>query len=393
LPAHDAVFFSPYLGPLLRARSGAEAAGSTGGAETQVFLVARELAARGWKVAVAAFATPDGLPGEVEGITVIPLPAPPPGGPLRRPAAWARLLIAVWRGLDGEVLVQRAAGAATALVGGVARLRRRRFVYSSANVIDFDFGRLERSGRAVRLFHLGTRLADAVIVQSAEQAELCRRAFGRSADVVLSIAEPAPLRESEPEAFLWIGRLAPYKRPEAMLELAARLPQARFWIVGSPSPLDPALAERMRRDAAQLPNVELLAPRPRQELAPLIERAVAIVNTSDFEGMPNVFLEGWMRGVPALTLTHDPDGVVTRERLGWFADGDVDRFAAQAAEAWRTRAGQDALARRCRDHVRRRHGPDVVAAGWERVLFGRGRSAPAGAEQAQQPAARGAGQR
>jgi glycosyltransferase involved in cell wall biosynthesis len=385
LPAHDVVFFGPYLGPLLLARSGAAEAGSTGGAETQMYLVARELAARGWRVAVAAFETSTPLPAELDGVTVIALPRRPRG--FLAALAWRpRLLVALLRDLDGDVLVQRAAGTATALVGIVARLRRRRFVYSSSSVIDFDFGRVERGRRAVRLFRLGVRLADAVVVQSAEQAQLCRQRFGRSSELVFSIAEPARVRTAAPEAFLWIGRLAPYKRPVAMLKLAARLPEARFWLVGSPSPLEPGLAERLAAQAEQLPNVELLAPRPRDELAQLIERAVAIVNTADFEGMPNVFLEGWTRGVPALVLAHDPDGVVSREQIGWFAHGDPERFADAAAEAWRTRGDQDALARRCRAYVERRHGPAAVAAAWERVLFGSARSARRDAEPAQQTA-------
>ena len=45
-------------------------------------------------------------------------------------------------------------------------------------------------------------------------------------------------------------------------------------------------------------------------------RAVAAVNTSEFEGMPNVLLEAWSRGVPALVLHYDPGGVVRAHRLG-----------------------------------------------------------------------------
>jgi hypothetical protein len=72
------------------------------------------------------------------------------------------------------------------------------------------------------------------------------------------------------------------------------------------------LIERCR----SVPNIQLLEPLPRTELMRLIDSAVAMVNTADYEGMPNIFLESWARGVPALSLLHDPDGVIERESLG-----------------------------------------------------------------------------
>ena len=85
-------------------------------------------------------------------------------------------------------------------------------------------------------------------------------------------------------------------------------------------------------------------------------RAVAVVSTSDFEGMPNVFLEGWARGVPALALRHDPDATIATHGVGWFAGGDAERFAAQVREAWSTRGDQRELSARCRELAARRHG-------------------------------------
>ena len=56
-------------------RAAGLAAGSTGGAETQVFLLARELRRRGRRVAIAAIDVAPGLPREVEGVEVVALPA------------------------------------------------------------------------------------------------------------------------------------------------------------------------------------------------------------------------------------------------------------------------------------------------------------------------------
>jgi glycosyltransferase involved in cell wall biosynthesis len=235
--------------------------------------------------------------------------------------------------------------------------------------MDFDFARLAANARELRLFRLGVRLADAVVVQSEPQRRLAATALGRAAEVVPSVAEPPSGPREAPDALLWLGRFAPYKRPLAFLELAERVPRARFRIVGGPSPIDPALAGEVRRRADALENVELLDALPRQEVLALIRRAVAVVSTSEFEGMPNVFLEGWAHGVPALALSHDPNGVLASGSIGWVAGDDIERMARLAGEAWDRRADAAELEAVCRAHVAARHAPAAVAAAWERALF------------------------
>jgi glycosyltransferase involved in cell wall biosynthesis len=92
---------------------------------------------------------------------------------------------------------------------------------------------------------------------------------------------------------------------EIVVELARRIPEAQFWIIGSAAGEHPEVHEQLQRDALELANLNLLEPRPRAELAALYDRAVAVSNTSDFEGMSNILLEAWARGVPALVYSHD----------------------------------------------------------------------------------------
>lgn len=360
----DVVFYSPWITPLLTT-DGA----TTGGAETQVYLIARTLASRGRSVGIVALEDTGPLPDAVDGIRVIGRP-PWRGdqgfrGKIVEVLTLARTLLR----LDAAVFVQRAAGVTTGLVALVARLKRRRFVYSSANVIDFDYQDLEPSRTNLRLYHLGVRLADEVVVQTEEQEALCQRRFGRSPSVIKSIAQPAAGEKGAGEALLWIGRLASYKRPLSFIELARRLPEARFQMIGVDARAGgSALGQEIERAARKLPNLELLSPRPRSELVRLIESAVAVVNTADYEGMPNVFLEAWSLGVPALALSHDPGGVIEREGLGGFAGGSEERLLTLARKLWETRGQQDQVADRCRAYVRREHSPEAIAPKWEAVL-------------------------
>jgi glycosyltransferase involved in cell wall biosynthesis len=302
--------------------------------------------------------------------------------------------------VDADVLVTRIATPEVGVAACFAKLLGRRFVYSSSSLSDFvpvhrlsdrrlpadrsaqqgkqedamssfDFSQLARKRRDWELFRLGIRIADEIVVQSEEQVRLCREHFGRTPVLIKSIAELAPQREHDPEAFLWIGRLVSSKRPLAFVELARAVPEAKFRMVAVPA-MDARggaeLVAALERDAATVPNLELLAPRPRREVLNLVDRAVAVVSTADFEGMPNIFLEGWARGVPAVALRHDPDNVIERYALGGFAHGSSEELVDLTWRFWRERGAQADLNARCRDYVLRHHCPEVISARWQEAL-------------------------
>jgi glycosyltransferase involved in cell wall biosynthesis len=332
-------------------------------------LLANALAERGFRVAIVSFDVPGGLPDRIGQVRVVVQPRPKTKVSFLQPLARARLTATTLAGLDVDLVVQRAAGTVTGLVGTVTRLRGGRFVYSSANVIDFSYEQLEPKWLNVKLYELGVRLASTIVVQTQEQAVLCRRRFGRDAAVIKSLAEPAEPSVADSEAFLWIGRLTHYKRPEAFVALARAVPEASFRMVVVPYGEEgQRIDTQLRAEAAQLGNLEVLDPRPRPELMDLVNHSIAIVNTAEYEGMPNIFLEGWSRGVPALALSHDPDGVIVRHGLGGFGDGDPDAFAQLARHLWASRADREDIARRCLGYIAAEHAPSVIAERWASVL-------------------------
>lgn len=358
---YDVVFYVPTIAPLLAGDGGRP----PGGAETQIRLLTRALADAGVSVAVVAFEHP-GLPDRDGGVTVVRRPAHH-ASPAREAAAIAAAL----RRAPSRVVVTRQAGAHTGLAAIAARAGRRRFVYSAANVLDFDFASWESNRLKRLLFETGLRLADRVVAQTDEQRDLAVRKLGVQAPVIRSIAEPGEQRRSPPEAFLWVGRVMGYKQPLAYLDLARAVPEARFWMVAVPDDAlesDRRLFGAVQEQAPGIPNLELLPPSSRRELLSRMERAVAVVSTSSSEGMPNIWLEGWARGVPAMTLAHDPDAVIARHRLGSSCGGDADEFAAQARSMWAARGDQSELASRCRDYVEAEHSAEAVAAKWRSVL-------------------------
>jgi glycosyltransferase involved in cell wall biosynthesis len=365
-PRFHVVFYAPWASSIVGA-STAEAA--AGGGEMQQFLLAKALAAAGLRVGMVMMGTREDLPASAEGVSILPQA---PRHRLRGLAARIALAVGALRStgrVRTDVVVQRNAGPTTAIVALAARITGARFVYASASVMDFEFAAFERSAMNVRLYEWGLRSASEVVVQTQQQAVLCRTRFGRTPIVIPSIGPPPRPRAGRPEAFLWVGKLQPVKRPVPYLELARALPEAEFWMIAVPDASESQdLRRAVQQAAAELPNLRLLEPRSQEAVGDLLERTVAVVNTSEREGMPNVFLEGWARGVPALALSFDPDGVIVRHGLGEFAGSDPRLFEHRAWQLWREREDQAEVAARCVAYVQAEHHEGAVLDRWLRLI-------------------------
>jgi glycosyltransferase involved in cell wall biosynthesis len=208
---------------------------------------------------------------------------------------------------------------------------------------------------------------------------LARGRYGSRREIVHipSFCEPVEMADEELVAsgpFLWIGRLTPAKRALRYVDLARALPEERFTMI--PIVLDAKREHRELQEAARgVENLELRERLPHAQLMDMIAHSAGVVNTSNNEGMPNVFLEAWARGVPVLTLDYDPDGVIAKRRLGIAASGSWDRFVAGARELSNGRFSRTELSRRTRAYIEEVHSIDAVAARWVYVIDRLGRRA------------------
>jgi glycosyltransferase involved in cell wall biosynthesis len=365
----DVVIYAPFAGPLYSGE------GYVGGAELQSFYLARALANGGLRVRhiladLGPMRTPDG-------IEVMPLPREY----AKRGIPRRRAIVRALRDADARVYIQRTAGFETGVVGAFARVARRRFVFSASHDADFvrdreilrQLGSGDEARRALAQYRLGLRCAHAVVVQTRQQAELARQSYDLETSVISSFCAPAKNGDLQGEAILWVGSFIDAKDPLALLAVVESLPEVPFWMVGTDRGIrGRSLAAAVRERAAHLTNLELITPRPRGEILKLYERAIAVVNTSRYEGFPNTFLEAWARGKPAVSLRVDPDGVIGRYGLGVAANGSLELFTRTVRDYATNPSIARAAGEAARRYVQNEHAPEVVGRKWislvERLL-------------------------
>ena len=286
-----------------------------------------------------------------------------------RPDAGVRVLRFVhprWTGMwaalaraDADVYYTSCAGMHVGLVALFCRRHRKRFVFRTASDTDCDGSRLlVPFARDRWLYAHGLRRADAILVQSASQAEALARNYGLAARVAGMLVEnPHPVAARDIDV-LWVSNIRRVKRPDRILELAGELPEVKIHMVGGPLPGEEGLFRDVRDTAAAKANLTFHGRLPYPDASDLYGRARMLVNTSDVEGFPNSYLQAWIRGVPVVTLI-DPDRTIEREGLGVAVSSAAQipaavRHLLDDATAWK------AASDRCRAFMAREHGEDKV---------------------------------
>ena len=184
------------------------------------------------------------------------------------------------------------------------------------------------------LFEHGIRRADVRHAITGYEVE-CFRRMGLDCTLyrplIMPRTMPRPVKKDID--FLWVARCQPIKRPHAFLDLCEALPEARCTMIAPNE--NAALWRSVATRAAGLKNVTFIERVPYGEAQAFYDRAQVFVNTSTWEGFANSFIQAGQGGAAILSLAVNTDGLLTRFGAGLCADGDPARFIKSARALFR----------------------------------------------------------
>lgn len=330
-----------------------------GGAETQIYLMARALADDGtYNVRFAVDREVDGA--AYPGIEFRSARSPIQRGvPILSRFLNHRRATAPFDGVSSGVLVQTIAAHSAARYRELCARLGLKYVYRMSCDADIDgslFGK-DTSGR--KAFFAALKSADGVIAQTRAQEERLLAEHGVTATVVPNIVElPRSAPEPDGGCVLWVGRAAPLKRPWIAIETARVMPQHRFVMVMPPE--DPIFFDSVMGEARRVPNLTVVPGVRYGEMGEYYADAALLIGTSVVEGFPNVYLQAAAHGKPIVSLDVDPGGMLTEAGAGVYAHGDVDGFR-EDIDALLTDQGRiRQLGLAAEDFVRQNHSVDAV---------------------------------
>lgn len=356
-------FVAPLAWPVF---SGDRSIRVVGGAEVQQSMLARAFAAAGFETSMICldYGQPEGV--QLDRVTVFKAYRPKAGAPVVR-FIHPRLTM-MWRAMrraNADIYYFRTGSVLAGYGAAFCRLNARRSIYAGASDVDFIPGReLIEFARDRGIFRYGLRHVDAIVAQNPVQVREVREHYAREATLIPSCYRPPASARGDPQGPVgWVATVREYKRPAMFLEIARRLPQRRFLMIGGPGGDDAesmAFYRSIEAEARSLPNVEFLGFVPLADVEAQFDRMSMFVNTSINEGFPNTFLQAWARGVPSVGTLD------TESRLEGRPVYAVARDAGEAALEIERLLGdrhqwEDASSR-CRAYFERHHSIEAVTA-------------------------------
>jgi glycosyltransferase involved in cell wall biosynthesis len=326
--------------------------GRVGGAERQQVKLAKALVGRGFEVAMIVHdeGQPDGKAWD--GITTYAAYDPSDGiAGLRFVHPRSTGLWSAMKRANADIYYLSCATMHLGIATLFARRHARKVVFRVASNMDCD-PQLPDVGdwRHKAMFRYGLRRADAVLAQTLQQQGMLTR-LGRSSRVVAPLTDVARSdrpRQHRDLQVLWINNFRATKRADLLLELARRMPDVRFEMVGGAYGREPAY-EQAKNEAATLPNVHFHGYLPHEQTAALYPRARVLVSTSEIEGFPNTYLQAWASGTPVIGF-FDPDQTIARNGLG-HAVRSLDEMQRMCADLLADDVKWDETSARCRDYA------------------------------------------
>lgn len=232
--------------------------------------------------------------------------------------------------ISPEIIYQKVGCAYTGIAAAYAKRRGAKLLWHIASDVDVAPDLVARTKERFTWFfdrlllNYGIRNAHIIVGQTEHQSRLIEERFGRKCAAFIPIGHPYPECEptkAEKVTVLWIANIKPLKQPEIFVNLAREIGKttdAHFVMMGQPKSSKKRLF-RLMREIDSVPNLTYLGRVPQAEVNRLLCQGHILVNTSQYEGFSNTFVQAWMRQVPVVSLHADPDGVLVREGIGFHS--------------------------------------------------------------------------
>ncbi len=176
------------------------------------------------------------------------------------------------------------------------------------------------------VFNYLVRKSDYIILQHSDQKLKVKSVKGKVVIFpnIFNFNKLPVVDKPSKDYYIQVGTINVVKGSESLYQLINEVDKkCMIMIVGQP--ID-RKSRKIYKHLGKVKNVTLKGRVKHSETMRLIANAKALINTSSFEGFPNIFLEAWATGVPVVSLNVNPEDIINKYQLGICCDGSLTKM-------------------------------------------------------------------
>ncbi len=226
--------------------------------------------------------------------------------------------------LKPDTVYQRVGGRLTGAAAYLSHSIGFKLIWHIASEADVRPFMLKRSRYLIsnfvekKILEYGVKNAHKIVVQTKDQAHLLAQNYQRESYTLVPNFHPYPkeyINKSEPVKVIWLANIKPNKQPEIFLKLAKALSHeenTRFIMIGAMQDSS-GWHKKIFNTAKTLNNLDYVGKKTQSEVNEILSTAHILVNTSEYEGFSNTFIQAWMREIPVVSLNVNPDQILDKQ--------------------------------------------------------------------------------
>jgi glycosyltransferase involved in cell wall biosynthesis len=226
--------------------------------------------------------------------------------------------------LKPDIVVTTTANPIAGLTGFYKKRLKFKHIHRTAHLFDVDGTWIKTEGFSGSIYRYGIMNADLILTQTDEHKELLKTVHHITAEVIHNAIEISTYSMKEKKGVLWVGRYEKWKNPEMMFQIARSLSEISFTIICPSAFPNSREYSELKDEANKIRNLTFIESVPFKHIQNYFNSAEIFINTSDKEGFPNTFLQAALAGVPVVSYKVDPDGYLNKHNVGFSCNGNFE---------------------------------------------------------------------
>lgn len=217
------------------------------------------------------------------------------------------------------------------------------------------------------LNHIDIYFSDIIVCQNSYQKNYLKTKFHIDGIIINNAFKIPNTKIEKKEYILWVGTIRKIKNPDIFLDLAKKIPNEKFIMIGGMGK-DSGLYDLIRNKASSIPNLTFKGFIPRHEIYEYYQKSKILVSTSEIEGFPNIFIEAWIHSVPVISLYVNPDNILTEKNLG-FHSKNFEQLVKDTLYLSKNHSKCKSIGRAARKYIEEKHDIEKIANEYKELII------------------------